>query len=332
MKLKHTWNRLVTKPDGQYGSPKPRSSHGLSLVDGYLVLYGGEHVARHPLTEEAGWILNLADLTWSRLPTDGVTPPSRLAHAQCVHDGSVYIFGGRAGVDMSEAAMNDLWRLDLSTKTWSQVETKGDAPEPRSFHRIACVGDSLFVFGGCGAQGRLADLYRLDMATLTWENIGPSQLRGRGGANLIVLNNKLSVVAGFAGEESADGQCYDPTSKSWEEATELTSKLTGMRPRSVCVSAAMPASGAAVIFGGEVDPSEKGHEGAGAFANDLVVLDYETGAYQHTIPPSATSPEARGWSAGAGDGSSTLYMFGGLAGDDESPRRLDDLWRLEVQN
>ena len=48
-----------------------------------------------------------------------------------------------------------------------------------------------------------------------------------------------------------------------------------IRPFSVSCSAVLPAPGAgapvAVFFGGEVDPSDKGHEGAGNFS-DTVLL------------------------------------------------------------
>uniref|UniRef100_A0A7S4JKK6 Uncharacterized protein n=1 Tax=Odontella aurita TaxID=265563 RepID=A0A7S4JKK6_9STRA len=116
--------------------------------------------------------------------------------------------------------------------------------------------------------------------------------------------------------------------------------LKDVRPRSVCVSAYLPTSKTAVIFGGEVDPSDRGHEGAGGFENDVLLLDSATGAFQERIAPSITDaewPEQRGWSdgdviaaSGDGNGGDALYIFGGLSGDDKDPRRLDDLWRLTL--
>lgn len=48
-----------------------------------------------------------------------------------------------------------------------------------------------------------------------------------------------------------------------------------IRPFSVSCSAVLPAPGAggpvAVFFGGEVDPSDKGHEGAGGFSDAVLV-------------------------------------------------------------
>lgn len=314
-----------------------------------LIIYGGEHVARTPLASAAAcWALDLASdgkASWRCIDcSEG--PPERVAHAQAVFDDKfVYAFGGRAGITMNEQAMNDLWMLDASgapgTEKWVEVVAdldKGDAPpELRSFHRMTCVGDSLYVFGGCGAEhGRLADLHRFDLASKTWHNLGTSLLRGRGGPNLMTFSSgkMLAAIAGFAGEETADGHRLDISSEKWDEKL-MEAELQGLRPRSVCISGSFPSVGVALIFGGEVDPSDRGHEGAGAFENDVVVLDEKTGALKETIKASDTGwPQSRGWSDGAsvddGNGKGSLYVFGGLTGDDVNPVRLDDLWRLDL--
>merc|ERR1712176_229285 len=279
-------------------------------------------------------------------------PSPRVAHAQAAVVGEngkeeMYIFGGRTGINMEEQAMNDLWKLDTTSLKWTKVETTGTPPCPRSFHQMVTDNDSsLYVFGGCGENGRLADLYKLDLKTLMWHSLGSStQLRGRGGANLLHLqsSNKLAVVAGFAGEETNDGHAFHLETQQWEEQS-LNERLNGLRPRSVCVAGS--SSNACIIFGGEVDPSERGHEGAGGFTNDVVLLDPSTGKYLGSKTSSSENaveellwPQARGWSDGslvtennASDGKirTQMYMFGGLSGDDANPTRLDDLWRLDL--
>ena len=130
------------------------------------------------------------------------------------------------------------------------------------------------MFGGCGAQGRLADLSRYDIPTNTWKTLPASTLRGRGGANFMTFSNSsiLGVVAGFCGEESKDGQLFHLSEEKWEP-NDLTEALEGLRPRSVCVSASFPSVGVSLLFGGEVDASDRGHEGAGGFESDIVQLD-----------------------------------------------------------
>jgi hypothetical protein len=342
--------QIKATPDPKHGVPCARSSHGVSLVHNgsRLIVYGGEHVARTPIGKESAcWVVDdlQAKPSWRWLDCSK-GPPERIAHTQAVYDDKfVYVFGGRAGVTMNEQAMDDLWVLDCSgppgTESWSEVvPEKGDAPpEARSFHRMICIGCSLYVFGGCGvSSGRLADLHRFDIKTRTWHTLEKSALRGRGGPNLVALSSgaQLGVVAGFCGEETSDGQIFDIASGKWN-ASLLTTELQDLRPRSVCVSGSFPSLGIVVIFGGEVDPSDRGHEGAGGFENDIVVLDEGTGSFKENIKASkdsATWPEQRGWSDAAVfacNESGQFFIFGGLSGDDTSPRRLDDLWRLDIQ-
>jgi len=355
-----TCTKVVPKADPLHGIPCSRSSHGLSMINNgtRLILYGGEHLARTPLNDDsqstwaADYNQQSLDCKWQwRLilhnttgTTPSTTPPPRVGHAQAVfNDSIVFIFGGRAGVAMNEQPMNDLWMLDASgepgTERWSEIVTEHESPSPRSFHKMICVGNKLFVFGGCGVTGRLADLAMFDVPTQTWTMLGTSSLlKGRGGANLLALNSgtALAVVAGFAGEEMADGHAFDVMKGTW---ADMPLTLQGLRPRSVCVSGSFPSVGVAVIFGGEVDPSDRGHEGAGGFENDVVILDESTGTFIATKTKSDNEndepwPETRGWSDATtldnNDGTGSLFLFGGLSGDDDSPRRLNDLWRIDI--
>lgn len=356
-KIKLEWKKLLPKPHAIHGVPCERSSHGLSLVrnGSRLILHGGERIARTPLdSTQATWAAdksaNDSGWVWRLIKEEGDSddnvPPERIAHAQAVYnDSMVFIFGGRAGISMEEKAMNDLWVLDCSgepgTEKWSQIEPDlengDDPPEERSFHQMLCIGSDLYVFGGCSAHhGRLADIHKFNIPSKTWKNLGSSEhLRGRGGATFMTFSSgtRLGVVAGFAGEETNDGHMFNLLSNKWE-GTNLNSQLEGLRPRSVCIGASFPSIGKSVIFGGEVDPSEKGHEGAGGFENDVVLLDEATSKYLKSEAGDGEWPERRGWSHGAsiddGEGKGQLFVFGGLAGDDANPRRLDDLWRLDI--
>jgi len=341
--------KLEPKPDPIYGTPCARSSHGLSVVDKgrRLVLYGGESKPRTPLdAEERLWFADREEddedgnEVWQWrciiIPSGDPQPSARIAHSQAaIDDRFVFVFGGRSGIAMEEQAMNDLWMLDTKLLQWTEVEAEG-APERRSFHRMVADRNYLYVFGGCGENDRLADLHRFDVRSHEWENLGTSVLRGRGGANLLVLqNHDVAVVAGFAGEETADGQRFDLSKKVWQPA--LLDNLDGLRPRSVCVTGSFPSLGINIVFGGEVDPSERGHEGAGGFANDLVFFNAKDAQYLQTAaaPLDTAWPLPRGWSDGAsydsGKGKGALFFFGGLTGDDAQPERLDDLWRLDVR-
>ena len=131
---------------------------------------------------------------------------------------------------------------------------------------------------------------------------------------------------------------YNPQASAWKhcEAAEA-----GLRPRSVFPVGALPGGGV-VIVGGEVEPSEAGHSGAGGFAND-VVLVFPGGADKPvtaTVTSSSEVPCPRGWTSmcpapaalapSEGDGAA-FVLFGGLTGDDANPTRLDDTWLVTVR-
>ena len=344
-KLRPTWTRITpaADPGHHHGEPIARSSHGVSLLEQprRIFVYGGEHEARTPIApDQAAWLVNLDDEQPQWRHVDCSSGPSpRIAHAQAVNTSTntVYVFGGRAGILMNEQAMNDLW--SFKDGIWTEISPSDGSLPPcaRSFHRMICLDNQLYVFGGCGSAGRLADLHKFDLATNTWEALPISSLRGRGGPNVLALRNgqALAAISGFAGEETNDGQVYDIHNKTWSEGLMAT-ELQDMRPRSVCVSGSVPSAAVSIIFGGEVNPSDRGHEGAGGFANDVCLLDETTGAFLESVRSDVVGdwPQERGWAAGdvsdSGNGTGEFYLFGGLSGDDSSPLRLDDFWRLNI--
>lgn len=196
-----------------------------------------------------------------------VVPPLRVAHSQAVHTAAakLYVFGGRQGIKMDEKPLNDLWSFDLKTKTWELIMPVNTPPTPRSFHKMLCVGDKLYVFGGCGEEGRLADLYEFDLAKLEWMPLASfAAISGRGGPGFVKSHdeNLLFVVGGFSGKEMSDIFAYSINANSWSQVVKNDSTI---RPFSVASGASMKIGNRVltVFFGGEVEPSDKGHEGAG---------------------------------------------------------------------
>jgi len=358
------FHRITPSPDPtSKTTPLPRSSHGLSALKNgtRLVLFGGENVARTPISDarQALWLAEKksggddGEWNWISPPADdggdGVAPSSRIAHSQAAVGDAVYVFGGRGGVDIGETALNDLWKLEIIDAEgeyrarWTEITPAAgsELPEARSFHKMISISTDLYIFGGCGASGRLNDLWKFDTIGREWTHLGCSQLlRGRGGPNVLRLSGggsssedvKIAIVAGFAGEETNDGHIFN--NGSWE--SEGMDGLSDMRKRSVCSFGSLPQHNKCILFGGEVDPSNKGHEGAGNFERDVVLLDGRSGALLEVIKPKegeeSSWPEARGWADAAVGGVDSLFLFGGLAGDDTTPARLDDLWECRISS
>jgi hypothetical protein len=67
--------------------------------------------------------------------------------------------------------MNDLYKFDTVTTTWSHVassQVDSDLPPARSFHKMTAVGTTLYIFGGCASVGRLSDLHSYVRAVLAF--------------------------------------------------------------------------------------------------------------------------------------------------------------------
>lgn len=339
------WTRLAVSRD----APCARSSHALSAIGGKAFLFGGEATARTAIDSHVHCLDPSNGGQWTRIEpaSSGLLPPPRIGHAQCATRDTLMIFGGRSDITMGEGEMNDLWAFQPTTREWSKIEASyGTPPSPRSFHRAASVGERLYVFGGCGAEGRLADLHEFDLATRRWTALPPpAELAGRGGASFEASSDGrgLLMAAGFVGHETNDVLRFDLAERTWQRVPS-----EWLRPRSVSASLsfAHPSGPVVALFGGEVAPSDRGHEGAGGFAADLIAIDPASGTPAHLTvdagtadgggdaigsPPSAAAaPAARGWAAATAISPTEGVLFGGLAGSDAEPERLGDTWLLTL--
>lgn len=81
------------------------------------------------------------------MSTDDNTPSitKRYSHSAVVCDDYMYIFGGCTS---SNTTFNDLWRLDLSTRTWVRPITMGNYPSPKASSSLIKYKDMLgeYVF------------------------------------------------------------------------------------------------------------------------------------------------------------------------------------------
>lgn len=265
----------------------PRSSHCITIVNDDLYVLGGENIARTPIDSQI-YSLNLNENntnSWNSIEVSGNLPPSTIAHAQANIGDLIYVFGGRVGIEIGEGPLNDLYSFNIITNTWTgPIEFIGVAPQARSFHKMVGHNDSLFLFGGCAQVGRLNDLHEFNTITNTWTSLPISEnISGRGGAGFEAADGKIVVATGYSGIENNDIHIYDIETQIWTTICSTGSEdiySTDMyRARSVCGTCVLKCknNNIMVIFGGEVSTSDRGHEGAGDFVNDIVCIDMSNG-------------------------------------------------------
>jgi len=236
---------------------------------------------------------------------------------------------------MEEKALQDLWSFDWTTKVWTEVACSGDVPEARSFHQMISSRGKLFCFGGCSVDGRLNDLHSFDPKEAKWTKLPTfDKIKGRGGAVFKAdpVGHALYVIAGFAGEETSDVYKFDTMTESW---TELPSFPSHIAARSVMTGCTVPSMDVICVFGGELTPSARGHEGAGNFSNDVLCLSTVDGSVVCASTDSE-KPIQRGWLDSAlveaeTDSEAKIAIFGGLSGNDEDAVRNNDTWIYQVK-
>jgi len=120
------------------------------------------------------WAFDLATNAWSQIGLAGTLPTARLFHVSAFdRAGSrLYIFGG-GGADafVTTSFMSDTWVLDLSTDTWSEVQS---TTRPAGRIKAELLYDAertrLVMFGGHDdtSLGNTNDVWTLDLQTGQW--------------------------------------------------------------------------------------------------------------------------------------------------------------------
>lgn len=317
--LQGKWVKLQQKGTG----PGARSSHAIAVVGQKAYAFGGELTPRVPVDNKLH-VFDLQDLTWSVADVTGDIPPPRVGVTMAAVGGTIYVFGGR---DSTHKELNELYSFDTCTNKWTLLSSGGTGPANRSYHSTTADDQYVYIFGGCGVAGRLNDLWAFDAVDQKWVTF-PSpgdSCKGRGGPGLSVASGKIWVVYGFAGMEVDDVHCYDPVRKEWAQVETKGDKPT---PRSVFSTVGIGKH--IFIYGGEVDPSDQGHLGAGKFSAEAYVLDTDTLVWNRWDDGlnSADHPGPRGWcafAAGKRDGKEGVLVYGG---NSPSNDRLDDIFFL----
>ena len=162
-----------SKSAGAGTAPGARSSHALAAIDDSLYLLGGEFVPRTPLPGDL-FAYDIKRGCWRHCDLSGDSVGPRLGHTMTAVGKELFAFGGRTGVHFADSTLGDLFKIDVETMKCTEVSAKGAAPQPRSYHAATSSGSNLYIFGGCGAEGRLNDLHCYNTKTNTWQTLPSS--------------------------------------------------------------------------------------------------------------------------------------------------------------
>jgi len=203
------WKELAVQTRG----PKVGSAMSWDPGRKIFFLHGG-HDGNWNIRPET-WAWSPGSPEWNLVvDEEALSPGSRISHTM-VRDSRrarLVLFGG---TDM-ETTFGDVWALDGSETKWTQLETLGLSPPPRSQHGMVYdpATDQVLVFGGRdGKQNFLRDTWLLDMADLRWTKLDSPEgsLLPQPQDHVKMAHDTLSGVTVLSGGSPGD----DSKSETW---------------------------------------------------------------------------------------------------------------------
>lgn len=242
--------------------PRPVSSFGAAICDGWLYVYGGHTAKPHEYSTEAvvGTFhrLNLAQPgVWEPLPGG----PAMQGLALVAHGGKLYRIGGMQprnapGEPADNHSLTSFACYDPARGEWQELP---DLPAGRSSHDATMVGDLLIVIGGWRMGGADAEPQWHDTALICdlkhapgkWEAV-PQPFQRRA-LNTTTFQNRVYVLAGLGdGGTERTVNIFDPLKRTWTIGPELPGpRMNGFAP-AACVAGgrlfANPANGKVYVL------------------------------------------------------------------------------------
>jgi hypothetical protein len=194
-------------------------------------------------------------LEWKNLTPGQGTMPQERRNGVAIYDPidhRLVIFGGTG----FNGLLNDTWAFNLNTLAWTQLNTTGNAPDPRLGHDAVYdpVGQQMVVWAGQQGSRFFNDTWTLNLRTLEWRNVSPPSGRPKaryGSASVYdPLERSLVQFAGFTeeGRRFQDTQSFDIASQNWINITP-----DGAKPSIRCLltGALDRAARRMIIYGGQ---------------------------------------------------------------------------------
>lgn len=141
---------------GSDSGPMGRFGHSECVYRSSMFIFGGWN--GHDTLDDL-YEYSMTTSQWYGVPGRGDVPPSRYRHSAVVHGCCMFIFGG---VDKRQARFADLREFSFDKRSWSGVQTMGDPPSARTFHRAVMYAGCMYILGGFDGNRR-NDMYRIGL-------------------------------------------------------------------------------------------------------------------------------------------------------------------------
>lgn len=268
--------------------------------------------------------MSISAQTWNEIQTTGAIPAR--ANASMIYDqenNRLIVFGGNS----ASGYISDIWALDLSTNTWTEiVETSDARPEARHTHDVIFdeSNNRMIIFAGQGIGGLYNDVWSFNMDNKRWQQILAT---GSGGVPVTrygtvtvhdLPENRLVTFGGFSSNGRLnDTWALDLASDSWTKLNPGTSPVR----RCLHNGNYVPDRDEMIIYGGQSSGNRE----------DIWSFDLKTDTWTDLTPN--MKPPGRHFSTVTYLGNDRLLLFGGnSAGQNNFSGALNDLWEFSLSD
>ena len=231
------WRNLKHIPGDKL--PAPREQACAAVIGKDIYMFGGKHPFRAGAFNDLWKLTSITKggFTWCKIEfqCNVKLPSPRYEHCAWEYENCMWVFGGFVSLEDQSEYLNDhgefsnwytnqLLCYDPSTQLWTNPQSFGTVPSPRSKCPIALIGDKVWLRGGFGIHRIKKDcFFQLDMKSRTWtqtltNNTIPQSPYGL--CSLVAVSNTQLVVTGittYVVDEGSDTWIIDLPSSTWRQ-------------------------------------------------------------------------------------------------------------------
>jgi len=222
-----------------HSGPTPRAFHtaASNALQGAMNVFGGitynGDFSNITLYDDF-WAWHYYTGGWTRIIPANVGPTARSNAGMTYLNGKVYLFGGIKDAFFTD--VNDLWRYDAVTNTWTNLIPDGNTYGPSPRHSIQFEASEflqkIYLYGGeitAEGFGISKETWVYDVVTNNWTNITPSDAHNiqppRNFAGTTIIGDKFVLYGGdSSGGLDGCGAPFlqNPRNETWEFDTTPT--------------------------------------------------------------------------------------------------------------
>ncbi len=254
--------------------------------------------------------------------TNGIQPGKRVGFmAFDSKRNNIILFGGEGYIGASPFILNDTWKYNSATQTWTKLTEAG--PGRRLMPIVYdSARDRIIGFGGLSLTQSFNETWEFNPNTNTWTNITTTGVPPAGAGSMVYdsLRDKVVLFMGASSTSTSINETweYNPGTSTWTKINTATPSS-----RMVFSMAYIEDKGVSVLFGG-IDFSTL------TFLNDTWLYNGSTQKWTQLFPGASPSGRLAPMAYDSDENKVVLYGGESLVPPSTSPQFLNGTWEFDL--